>query len=272
MAPIKSQLKPTPSSDVVDAYKNYLDKSLYNMNSETLAPGNKIPTDGVDLDIAILENKIKQYEKFGFPAEEEKASLEALKKLRENVKGKHWPKTSTVADPKGTIGGSVNKAVSGTYIGPGLAHLVNNNQSDCTHSSLIWHKLPSGTVLNKCSSCQMIFSATISGSTATPVKKPPAPKSIAMKVGRSDIDQEFIMRMGMMSNCNVSIARLIGSSYMEETVLSCKVCKQTLVMSDFILVSKGTELPNSVATFCTEHRHDKKVSETTGRLFRDEDE
>jgi len=278
---------PAPSSEVVDAYKTYLSKAMPTLTAKDFAEGAPIPTDQVEKDILILENKIAQYKKFGFPCDKEEDQLEILKKYKAGVQGKNWPTAKKAMNAAANMAADQLK-----YVG-------------CQHpsNSRLQFTTATGVEMLKCQVCGKVWHAPLGPvkigtdlgiwydqtflknlKAQTPnIKKnpilliPPSfvtenVKPLAMRVGKTEVEQRFLMQMGMLSNCNVSIAR-IASSYMDKFVLKCAKCDQTVELSDALLIAKVDGLPVKVEEFCIAHRHDAKAfGKEQGRYFREDDD
>lgn len=246
---------PVPSSETVDAYKTYLQKAMPKYSAKDFAAGAAIPVDQVQKDILVLENKISQYKKFSFSCEKEEKQLAILKGYEAKVKGKHWPGTETVL-----------------------------KQGACSHKDKTAYTTATGEKILRCLDCTKTWKLPVAANydinhkgimvmpKQTFINVDTGPKEIKLRVGRAEIDQKFIMRMGMISNCNVSIVRKSGAHYTDDTVLHCDNCNKSLVVNDSTLVSKENALPAVIESFCQAHRHDAKADERTGRLFREDNE
>jgi len=111
--------------------------------------------------------------------------------------------------------------------------------------------------------------------TMVPVEKKGGLASIAaLQVGRSKIEQEFIMRIGMVSDMNVVIEQYRSTGW--DTVrLLCKRCSAVHVFSDAAFLAGATQLTDEAEKFCKAHRHEapKPVVEAPvgGRKFREDD-
>lgn len=295
----------SPSTSAVDAYKNYLYHSLHSYDSETFAAGKPIPVDEAEKDIAILVSKINQYQKLGFPAEEEMAKLKSLRELRDKVKGKFWPgsitaKTNTHActHPQktyiqmlGAVTSRCNKC-SRTWVYPNVGNGPTYDSGAYELAETAKEQAQQQAVLNGV--LDTLGNPIGSGpytSPILPLKKKkksdlwqPMPvmtpksfteikqktKKVQMSIGKAYVDQEFIMRMGMMSNCNVSIHKHMDGSYFERVKLHCRVCDAMYTVPENQFTVDGNNLPTVIGSFCTEHRHDPKLEEKVGRLFREE--
>lgn len=256
-----------PSSETVDAYKTYLLKSSHTLTAKDFAEGAAIPTDQVEKDILILENKIAQYKKWKFPHEEQEKQLEILKDYKSKVVGKHWPTAKQTIDAK----------------------------SACSHQHLTHFKNATGEFMTRCATCNQVWkgagpnnllskyynkpfidnlkATTKSILTVPPgtVNVPEEPTNVRLRVGKVEIDQRFIMQMGMLSNCNVSIAKTVGGGYLTDSyALRCSKCKEQLKLTDALLVAKENTLPSKIEEFCTTHKHDARARIKEGRHFRED--
>lgn len=255
-----------PSSEAVDAYKTYLQKALPTYTVKDFAAGALIPVDQVEKDIMLLENKIGQYHKFDISCEKEEQQLEILKTYKANVKGKHWPKHH-ISQLKG-----------------------------CSHAKCTYHTTPAGVKMAMCMSCGKPFQGAVppvvdlyydhnyvknlkaktaskpilqmSADMLQPVKK--EPKQVMLRAGRAEVEQKFIMRMGMASNCNVSINQVQGAYYGSDVLFRCDKCNEILQLKESALVTKENGLPSRIEEFCVAHRHDAKAENKVGRLFQED--
>ena len=244
------------------------------ITAKDFAEGAPIPTDQVEKDILILENKIAQYKKFGFLEKEEK-QVEILKSYKGAVKGKSWPTAKQAMNACKHPQWSTYTTATGVKM------------AMCTACSKTWHA-PLDTQPNSMQDKLVnYYNSTLvknlKANTLVTGKKNPLlvvhpyttegekPKDLAFRIGKSEVDQKFIMRMGMLSNCNVSVARIAGGGYLTESVLSCSKCKDTMKLTDSLLVAKENALASKIEEFCVAHKHDAKVTDREGRHFRVED-
>lgn len=262
MAAKKKEAAPSvPSSEAVDAYKTYLLKSLPTYSAKDFAAGAPISVDQVDKDILITENKISQYKKFGFNCDKEEKQLEILKDYKKKVIGKVWP-----GNPQPSIPTCLHPFTTTFLTATGI------EMKRCPTCNKVWE------IPKKISSIyydpELIknLKANIPIGLSKSILIDDAPRQITLRVGRAEIDQKLIMRMGMMSNCNVSIAKVMIAGYLEKVVLHCSKCDEKTTVSESILISKNNGLPVIIEEFCTIHRHNAKVDGKTGRLFREENE
>lgn len=266
------KLPSVPSSESVDAYKKYLQKSMPKYSAKDFAAGAMIPVDQVDKDILILENQISQYQKFGFPTEDKEKNLEVLKGYKTKVKGKFWPGTKTELQQSSCPHTSTTTHITATNVK--MAH--------CLSCAKTWQAPLSQQPLPKKSNYydKQFFEGIKAGLKYHPIQqmptdmlKPAMPSSqaITLRAGKAEIDQKLIMRIGMASNCNVSIARVyVQYAYGQETALRCDKCEETARIPDSVFVAKESGLPAKIEEFCKAHRHDAKADESTGRMFRED--
>lgn len=118
-----------------------------------------------------------------------------------------------------------------------------------------------------------------------PIDKPPSKKHPILvmpqfKAETVSLSQEIIMRVGMMSACNVAIQHFVSGGISADYRLFCKSCKATKMLDDFIAIHKGDEeMVKIIDAFCMDHRHgagipiataQTVVVQTEGRKYRDE--
>lgn len=224
---------------VLDAYKNYLyaKGSTAWQDVNKLEPGDTIPLADLLNDIEVIKKTIATCLKFGLPTTEEMAKLGSLVKLRDDMGGKY--SSDSKNDPSGYIPGVFKYDVSKQFI----------------KNLKVKTPFPANTAKNQL----LIYKEE--------------PKTVALKIGRASIEQALIMRIGMMSNCNVSINTLISpDSYRESVLLTCGICKARIAIDDLPFLSGAKDLPDVLGRFCTTHRHDPKSEEVVGRKFREEDD
>lgn len=266
-----------PSANVVDTYKTYLQKAMSTITAKDFAEGASIPTDQVEKDILILENKIAQYKKFGFPFEKEEKQVEILKSYKSAVKGKNWPTA------KQAMNAAANMAVEELkHVGcpheqwTTFTTATNVKMRICTACGKTWH-----APLDPKASPQGILASYYDKASIANLKannedlkaNNEEPTDLMFRVGKCEVDQKFIMRMGMLSNCNASVAKKaeFGSYPAGKFVLSCSKCKDTLPLTASMLIAKENALASKVEQFCVAHKHGAKAPDRDGRLFRVED-
>jgi hypothetical protein len=160
----KKMVSATPPSETVDAYKTYLQAAIPTITAKDFAEGAPIPTDQVEKDILILENKIAQYKKFGLPSEKEEKQVEILKKYKAGVAGKNWPTA------KQAMNAAANMAKDQ------LKHI------GCSHNHTTTFKTATGTEMLKCSTCQKIWHA--------PLESPGAGEARSLHLLRQEVHRE----------------------------------------------------------------------------------
>ena len=203
----------------------------------------------MDHDIAVLESKIKQFCKLGFPFETETAQLETLKSWKEKVQGKVWPEkieSYTSPAPKQTSPLQEVEQINDSALSWPVWKKAKWKKAKKLPASQEWKPMPPA---------------------------PPAPQKVVVSAGKANLDQEIIMRIGMMSNCNVLIAQVLNPNDFRPVLqLACKVCKKTVEVEDHKFESGG-QLSPTLLSFCEMHRHDAATAAVTpsGRMFREDD-
>lgn len=87
-------------------------------------------------------------------------------------------------------------------------------------------------------------------------------------------EQKFIMRIGVQSNCNVSVqSKNLGGTWPRRTAyrLICDQCKEASTVDAKVVESHHHDHP-VIVEFCKTHRHDVEASVSAtveGRRFRD---
>lgn len=236
----------SPSAQAIDAYKTYLYRSHSKSVSEIekLKPGEPVPLKELNHDIAVVQQTIKTIEKFGMEAKEEKAKLNGLMNLKAAL---------------------LDQSV---YL------LKQKEKAKAKQKPKEWEWLPGKT-------------APVGYTVTTGIKKnpilvvKPEPVKTEMKLSGagSKFSQELLMRMGMLSNCNVLIYQTMGvvSRYGDGLALRCQHCGVEKHLDDKLSLVETTSMFPEVEDFCKAHRHEPSTAEPAklgpgGRMFRDEDE
>lgn len=278
--------KPAASSKTAEAFKGYLEKAAPNLSAKDFQEGAPIPTNQIDFDINVITNQISKYGKFGFPTDEKEKQLDALQKLKNSAKGKSWP-TATQK-----LKSNANKAYQ---------------QSECGHKSFSATANAQGQIFYICKQCcktwvepapaeeKGVYAGLgylpLSNSHKKYVHKKaefdwtkkvtgyekPVPttsknyEDAVLRVGgRYEVNQNMLMRMGILSDCNVTIQHRIGAGYLDEFRLICSKCSYTEVYDTSILLNKVEGVPAKIADFCKAHKHSATVQATEGRVFIEE--
>lgn len=236
----------------IEAYKTYLfrkgNRSVKDI--EAMRAGHPIDVSDLDVEIAALEKTIVMCHKLSLPTWEEINKLKGLKGLRDRLYGTTWP---SMADLKQAAQTPLKDQQKAAELAKAHAEL-----QELKLANTAWYAPPKPP------------STPHKAWAAAKPKVVNAPVKIGATVGRSKLDQEWIMRIGIASNLNVSILQENGGLGSLAT-LRCKVCSCAYYLNGNEM-GYTTSLPERIETFCRTHRHEPKSAPApAGRLFRDED-
>lgn len=251
------------SPSAVDAYKTYLyrrgNRSVKDI--ESCKAGQPIDLSELEKDIAATEATLWMCQQSELPAWDIEYKLKGLRAMRDQLVGRTWPslehiKAQAKAELENKKQESYNKTVLLAAAKAELAQQKTKNGPKCPDPV---KKLGGKTVY--------------SGKMAIPKILPLKPKPpVSADLVRLKIEQEWLMRVGMLSNCNVTILQYtVVSQPSLEVMLKCKVCSSTKDVANSA-VSSTNVLTESIEQFCRDHRHEpQQAAQPKGRLFRDED-
>lgn len=254
------------SPQAADAYKTYLYRKGHRTVSqiESIKPGQMIDLSVLESDIEHTEKIISMCEKVDLPSYEEQYKIKGLKALHEQVSGRMWP---SFAD--------IKQEIEAAQANGDFAEAA--KKLELQKLQLAWSKaqLNQQTTSNFLPDPKPGKKGLSTGVYKYPIqmlpklKANPAPKTTEMGLGRSQIEQEWIMRVGVASNCNISIVQT--NTYATNAELRCKVCGSVKTVATNLIV-RVTVLTDDLERFCREHRHNQVAlaGGPTGRKFRDD--
>ena len=114
------------------------------------------------------------------------------------------------------------------------------------------------------------------GSFLSPAPSKPAPEPVFDNTSVVQAEQKFLQRIGMASNCNVSVQSKVLGTWPKRTLyrLLCDQCSASVPVNDSIIITTQQHNHPIIAEFCKAHRHDSEApacAVTEGRKFRDDE-
>ena len=277
------------SPEAVDAYKTYLYRQGQIGLGNAIKPGELIDVAYIEKHIATLNAAIDTMKGFSLSYDAEMLQYKGLLKLRQSVVGRRAP-TKTEEDEAHKAWQAQKQEIAIQLYKIKQENLEKQTQQEQAIKAKLKQaqvkKLnifgvavdPEKTIGGWASYLKPIKNPilTVKPGTMLPVSKPK--ESLAtLNVGRVKLEQEFIMRVGMVSNLNVLIEQVQDTGIARFTVrLRCKHCSSLRVLDDGMFLSGVTELTDDVDKFCRSHRHEAPMPVATepkaaGRRFREDD-
>lgn len=254
----KKDAKTVPSAQIVDAYKTYLfaKKTVPASQIEKLKPGMVIPVDEIDKDIQILQI-ISHSKENGLQANVEKIKLKSLQKLKQDIVNGETKEEKTAGE-KLKVMAEQNKSKTSMYYDK---KFIDNLKSAFPSSKQSSVKTSLGNPI-----------LAVNGAFIPIESSPSAPK---LNLGPIRLHQKFLMRMGMISNCNVTIRQAPGiRSILPILIIWCERCKEEKRIEDTLSLdesSAGT-LTAEIEEFCRAHQHGVAAAAPEGgRKFREDE-
>lgn len=271
---------PQASHQIVDAYKTYLFRrgTQTVKEIENIKPGQVIPIEDLDEDIKAVQRSISNFKKWGIAYDEEEAKLKGLTNMLKQLAGRVWPDP---LKPSQTEQQQFETAIAKAKLAKIAAEslqfekIKKQKENEAKQKS----KAPPSTA----GYFSPQFIKTLKSQMPLPEApwKPPSnsavpvAKELSVKVGVSTITQQFIMRVGMLSDCNVSIHQENNGRFMNSGIsLQCGKCGSVRKIEDTIGLSNAQNLPTLVEAFCKQHKHEQKAAseaQPVGRFFREEE-
>lgn len=247
------------SFQAVDAYRTYLFRNGKKTVSqiEAIKPGQIIPLDDLEHDIAIVQKTIQTVEKFGMPAAEEKAKLKGLLNLKAGLLNQ--PSSFIAKEVKTPPGKKMNV----------FGFLEPDDKALPTAESAPAPKVGYNVKLGVTKKNPILM-----------VKPQPVKKAVSIMAAGASLTQELLMQIGMLANGNVLIYQTMGavSKYGEHLTLRCKQCGTDKHLDDTLSLVSSHAVTDEIAAFCKLHRHEPGVPDgpapapqEAGRFFRDEE-